>query len=200
MELQTKGKESSAVPSFTKQAIMDAFLRLLAHRPFRKITVRNIVEECGVNRTTFYYYYQDIFAIVEDLVAATLAPCIDTLTGKEDSAALRDALDFATMFRRSLCSLWVGIGEENVRRYVFAVLDEPIRQMVLANAEGLDATPAECEAVRLLARESLFGFFGLFVRGELPEGIDHLAAATRGTVRTLLENTVRLRKGGVTHE
>ena len=32
------------MPSFTKQAIMDAFLRLLAHRPFRKITVRNIVD------------------------------------------------------------------------------------------------------------------------------------------------------------
>ena len=184
------------MPSFTKQAIMDAFLRLLARRPFRKITVRDIVEECGVNRTTFYYYYQDIYAIVEDLTAATLSPYAAAMLGEGDAAALRDAADFAVLFRRSLRGLWDGLGEEAVRRYVFAVMDEPIKKMILMNAAGLDATEAECHAVHLLARELLLGCFGLFVRGELPEEIGFLSVAARGTVRTLLENTVKLRKGG----
>ncbi len=188
------------MPSFTRQAIMDAFLRILQRKPFRKVTVRDIVEMCGVNRTTFYYYYQDIYAIVEDLVDVTLSPYAAALVGAGDETALRDASDFAALFRSSLCNLWEGLGQETVRRYVFSVLDEPIRRMVLANAEGLAVTEADREAVRLLVRETLFGFFGLFVRGELPEGIGALAGATRGTVLTLLENTARLRKGGETDE
>ena len=188
------------MPSFTKQAIMDAFLRLLQHKPFRKVTVRDIVEECGVNRTTFYYYYQDIYAIVEDLVGATLAPYAAALVEKGDAAALRDASDFVILFRRSLCALWEGLGREEVRRYVFSALDEPIRRMVLLKAEGLPVLPSDCEAVCLLVRETVLGVIGLFLRGELPEGAGVLAEAMRGTVRTVLENTVALRKGGEANE
>lgn len=184
------------MPTFTKQAIMDAFLWLLRKKPFRKVTVRDIVEACGVNRTTFYYYYQDIFAIVEDLALAALSPYAAALVGEGDEAALREASEFACLYRRPLRTLWEGLGEEAVRRYVFAVLDEPIRRMVLANAEGMAVTLADIEAVRLLVRETLLGFFGLFVRGELPDGVGALAMATRGTVRTLLENTANARKGG----
>lgn len=51
----------------TKQAIMASFLRLVAKKSPDKITVRDIVDDCGVNRNTFYYYFQDIYAVMEDL-------------------------------------------------------------------------------------------------------------------------------------
>ena len=40
---------------FTKRAIMETFIKLLGEHPLDKITVKDIVEECGVNRNTFYY-------------------------------------------------------------------------------------------------------------------------------------------------
>ena len=40
--------------SFTRKAIMDSCLRLLEERPVDKITVKDIVEDCGINRNTFY--------------------------------------------------------------------------------------------------------------------------------------------------
>ena len=44
----------------TKALIADAFAQLLEEKPYRRITVRDIVERCGVNRNTFYRHYQDI--------------------------------------------------------------------------------------------------------------------------------------------
>ena len=44
----------------TKALIADAFAQLLEEKPYRRITVRDIVERCGVNRNTFYRYYPDI--------------------------------------------------------------------------------------------------------------------------------------------
>ncbi len=41
-------------------AIKEAFMRLLNRKPLDKITVKEIVEECGINRNTFYYHYDDI--------------------------------------------------------------------------------------------------------------------------------------------
>ena len=37
-----------------REAIKAAALRLLEERPLREITVNDIVQECGVNRNTFY--------------------------------------------------------------------------------------------------------------------------------------------------
>lgn len=42
-------------------------LHLLQTRDFEKITVREICEEAGVNRSTFYAHYQDIFEMMEQM-------------------------------------------------------------------------------------------------------------------------------------
>ena len=49
----------------TKNAIVEAFWQLLDEKPFNKITVKNIVELCGVNRNTFYYHFSDIPQLLE---------------------------------------------------------------------------------------------------------------------------------------
>ena len=49
------------MPPFTKQAIIASFLKLAENVPLEKITVKDIVEDCGVNRKTFYYYFNSSF-------------------------------------------------------------------------------------------------------------------------------------------
>lgn len=53
---------------FTKIAIMNTFLKCLNKRPFNKITVKEIVQACGVNRNTFYYHFSDIYDLLEKTV------------------------------------------------------------------------------------------------------------------------------------
>lgn len=49
----------------TKRALKQSFLELLATKPFKKITVSDITERCGVNRMTFYYHFEDIYALLD---------------------------------------------------------------------------------------------------------------------------------------
>ena len=51
----------------TKQVIRQAFIELLNERPLDKISVKDIAERSTVNRNTFYYYYADIYALVEEI-------------------------------------------------------------------------------------------------------------------------------------
>ena len=175
---------------------MDSFLRLLLKKPFRKVTVRDIVEECGVNRTTFYYYYQDIYAIVEDLISATLSPYAAALLGEAREEDLRDTGDFIKLYRRALAGLWEGLGQEEVRRYVFAVIEEPIAAFVERTAEDLVIDPSRLVTVRMLLRETLYGFFYLLFRGEIAVGTEVIEEATRGMVRRTLENMAENEKRG----
>ena len=175
--------------TFTRQAIMDAFLRLLLKKPFRKITVRDIVEECGVNRTTFYYYYQDIYAIVEDIADMALAAFAAALSGRMCEEDVRDALAFAEMHRRSLLSLWEALGQEAVRHYVYASTDTAVKDFVKREAEGLSLPEGDMKMAFLLVREFLFGALHLYLSGEMPEGQGKsFLTMTAGTVRGMLEN------------
>lgn len=54
--------------NLTKQAIKTSFMKLLEETPITKITVRAIVEDCGVNRNSFYYHYQDVPDLVEEII------------------------------------------------------------------------------------------------------------------------------------
>ena len=49
----------------TKRALEQSLKNLLLKKPLNKITISDIAEDCGINRMTFYYHFQDIYDLVE---------------------------------------------------------------------------------------------------------------------------------------
>lgn len=49
----------------TSRAIMDAFWKLYRERPIEKISVKEICETAGYNRSTFYEYFTDSYSVLE---------------------------------------------------------------------------------------------------------------------------------------
>lgn len=54
--------------NFTKKAIIEAFWKLLEEKPYNKITVKEIVDSCQINRNTFYYHFHDIPDLLEQII------------------------------------------------------------------------------------------------------------------------------------
>ena len=49
----------------TKKLLADGLKELLGKKTLDKITVKELVTACGVNRQTFYYNFQDIYELLE---------------------------------------------------------------------------------------------------------------------------------------
>ena len=49
----------------TKRALAASLIKLLSQKPLDKVTVKDIIEDCGVNRQTFYYHFKDIYDLVD---------------------------------------------------------------------------------------------------------------------------------------
>ncbi len=47
-----------------KDRIADVFLELVKKKSIDKITIKNIVEQCGITRQSFYYHFSDIFNLI----------------------------------------------------------------------------------------------------------------------------------------
>ena len=53
------------MPLDMKDNIAEAARRLLMENNVKKLTVKDIVEECQITRQTFYYHFQDIMDVLE---------------------------------------------------------------------------------------------------------------------------------------
>ena len=49
----------------TKKALAESLKRIMKTKPFSKVTVSEIIQDCGVNRKTFYYHFEDIYALLK---------------------------------------------------------------------------------------------------------------------------------------
>jgi len=61
-------RKDEKMSQFTKKAIMDSFVELAQSIPMDKITIKQVSDNCGINRNTFYYYYQDLYALKEEII------------------------------------------------------------------------------------------------------------------------------------
>ncbi len=52
----------------TRQAILDSALELLWSRPFRDITISDLMSITGAGRSAFYQYFDDLYGLMEKLL------------------------------------------------------------------------------------------------------------------------------------
>ena len=58
-------EEKSMQQGNTKERIVEAYIELESERPVEKITVTALVERSRITRKTFYYYFKDIYDLME---------------------------------------------------------------------------------------------------------------------------------------
>lgn len=66
MKITEKKKQKTHAENTCRQ-IKKIFLELLKINPIEKITVTNLCQIVQINRSTFYQYYCDIYAVLEDI-------------------------------------------------------------------------------------------------------------------------------------
>ena len=75
----------------TRMLLRKAFLELLSRKPIQSISVRELCEEAGINRSTFYAHYKDVYDLREQMnrTGVSSAPEVDEFVEagltKEDS-------------------------------------------------------------------------------------------------------------------
>ena len=187
------------MPNFTKQAIKAAFLKLLNEMPLNKISVRSIVEECGINRNSFYYHYQDIPALIEEIakdeIDSIIAkyPTINTI-----DECLNLAFRFAVENKRAVLHIYNSISRDIYVRNLMDICEYVVRTY-LDTAFGRDVVSEYDRAVtvRLLKCE-IFGLCVDWVSNGMKDDaikvIYHVTELCRGLSAELIRRSRELNK------
>lgn len=125
----------------TERAIEKSFIRLLNEVPFDKITVKDIVEDCGIDRNTFYYHYEDIFDLLHKVFEKRAAEVLAEGIAQNDwqESFLRCTL-YALENRREIYHIYNSVDRCQLERFLYNVAGEIMLSYVRAQAEGMQVS------------------------------------------------------------
>ena len=145
--------------NFTEKEIKNVFLRLLDEKPLTQITVKQIVEECGINRNSFYYHYQDIPALIEEIVTDEADRIISAHTDISTiDAALEAVVDFASQNRRAILHIFNSVNRDIFERYLWKVCDYVVSSYGAAAFADVDLNGFDRDVIFRFYRCECFGF------------------------------------------
>lgn len=120
------------MPVNLKRVIADAFFSLAQKKNIDKITVKELVEKCGISRQSFYYHFRDVMDVmnwslqqaIEEVLARSLQ--VDS-TEKALAIFIRSAQENNALIRRLLTSQRRAEIEQMLTRAIGIYLREMLR-------------------------------------------------------------------------
>ena len=146
------------MPPFAKREIKNSFIKLLTERPISQITVKDIVEDCGVNRNSFYYHFQDIPSLLEEIIVEMTAKVIENLPEESTfEEKVTAALEEINLNKRMIYHIYGSSNREFYEKQLMKICDYVTRTYILSRDYSEKVTSKDLEFVISYLKCELFG-------------------------------------------
>ncbi len=144
---------------WTKKAIMECFSRQIETTPLDRITVKGIVAECGVTRNTFYYHFEDIFALAKEVLRERLEQISDTaLNSGNWETFLALLARQVNQNPRSIRNLFRSSKSAEINRFMVDILNLALNQLFDHLADGRQVKEEDRQLIIHFYRHAITGF------------------------------------------
>ncbi len=175
----------------TKNALATSLKKFLNYKTLDKITVKDIVEDCGVNRQTFYYHYQDIYSLVEWIF---ITEGMKILEGKKTYDSWQEG--FLRVFyyvqenKPLVVNTFHSIGRDHLERFLYNEVYKLLIDVVNEQAEGMKVSEENKNFIADFYKYAFVGIVMEWIRNgmrEAPEEIiDKISKLIKGDIRKAL--------------
>ena len=145
--------------SFTKKAIKDSFLKLLNNRPLNQITIKDIVEDCGINRNTFYYHFDDMPSLLEEIMIEEADSIIEKY-GSFNSLeeCLGVVIEFALKNEIAVMHIYKSVNRESYERYLYKVSEYVVTNYIESIFNDIPAKEEDKQIIIKFFKCELVGY------------------------------------------
>ena len=177
---------------FTKKAIRNSFLKLLNEKPLKQITVRDIVDDCGVNRNTFYYHFQDIPQLIETIIredAEQIIAAHPTITTVQEY--LEAAIGFALNNRNAIMHIYRSVNRDLYEQYQWRVCQHAAAAFIDQILTGRKVPDADrallIDYVKCVCFGIVMGWLEDGMRNDIQAYADRLCELKQGDLELMID-------------
>ena len=146
------------MPPFAKREIKNSFIKLLTERPISPITVKDIVEDCGVNRNSFYYHFQDIPSLLEEIIVEMTAKVIENLPEESTfEEKVTAALQEINLNKRMIYHIYGSSNREFYEKQLMKICEHVTRTYIRSREYSERVDSKDLEFVISYLKCELFG-------------------------------------------
>ena len=191
------------MPNAMKYALAQSLKNLLSTRKLDKITVKDIAEDCGVNRQTFYYYFRDIYDLLEwNFCDATERLIRSGLDHGDWRSGVKAVTEYLQENRTLVWNAYHSISHESVSEFLKRTLRPHILSAVREEAKGLEWEPCQenvdfvADIFTLTAAGIVMEWIGTQRMEGTEERLNELFTAMDGSVSLMLRNLENAKNNG----
>lgn len=132
----------------TKQRIAQTFSEQLQQKSLEQITVKELTETLGISRQTFYYYFHDIYDIIEwifETESEIILSGFSTIDSWQFGYILM--MQWVQSHSRLILSCYRSIRKDYVETFMNRILYPYIEQVVRDQAQGMQVTQAQIQFI-----------------------------------------------------
>lgn len=130
----------------TRARVRAVFYTLLAEKPVSRITVKEICEQAGINRSTFYKHYADPYDLLEQCEASMLANLqqrLDAVKSQDHTTLIREVLRYMQQSGKDFGALSSVNGDPTLPAKLFSMTYQMIYPRFAQRYPNL--SPEQCE-------------------------------------------------------
>ena len=158
--------------NFTRKAIKASFLKLLNDRPLNQITVKDIVEDCGINRNSFYYHFEDLPSLVEEIVGELVQTLIQkhpTISSVEE--CFDTVVELVVENKRAIYHIYHSLSREVFERYLMDACQYIVSTYLKAEFQDKPIQPENLEVLIRFHKCECFGSVIDWLNGGMKEDV-----------------------------
>lgn len=145
----------------TKKSLALSLKKFLEKKPFDKITIKDIVEDCALNRQTFYYHFQDIYALLEWIFVSESNKIISgNKTYDTWQRGFLQVFYYVGDNKALIINVFHSIGREQLERYLYDIVYDLLIGVVNEQAAGIHVAE---ENKKFIADFYKYAFVGLML-------------------------------------
>ena len=178
--------------NFMEEAIKQTFMDLLNRKPVNKITVKEISAECGINRNSFYYHFNDLPNLIEIILTEEAERFVSLHTESESIYAnLLDAVDFAIENKTAVYHIYNSANREMFERYLDKITEKAVADIINMATCDKKISDEDKDALVLYYRCLLVGFvinwLGTGMKYDLRQKLQRMCELFDGTMNTAID-------------
>lgn len=105
----------------TKKALAASLKKLMREKALSKVTVSEIVKDCGVNRKTFYYHFEDVYSLLVWMLeqeAVEVVREFDLLVDCDEAIAF--VMNYVDANQYILNCAFDSLGREGLKKFLYS--------------------------------------------------------------------------------
>ncbi|SHI00756.1 TetR/AcrR family transcriptional regulator [Clostridium grantii] len=159
----------------TKNALADSLKKQMQITPLAKITINDIVNECGLTRRTLYYYFHDVYDLLEWIYITELKEVLGkNRTCQTWKKGFLEVLNYLLQNKKMVLNTYNSLDRDILENHLYSEIFNIILEVVNELSKGLIVSEEDKNYVAKFYKILFTGIIIDWIKNNMDEDTEEL--------------------------